>query len=272
MSAAPLRLLALLAHPDDESLGMGGTLARYAAEGVETHVVTATLGDRGRYHGQKDGPDHPGPEKLARIREGELRAAAGVLGLKSLAILGYGDGRLDQAEPREIVTRLAGEIRRVRPQVVITFGPEGAYGHPDHIAISQFAAAATLAALDPAHAAPGEPHAVAKFYYMVFTDAKMKAYQEAFKKLVSLVDGVERESNPWPDWEVTTWLDTAAHWETVWRAIQCHDSQTAAYEKLAKLSPEGHAALWGTETYYRVFSRVNGGRAVERDLFEGLRG
>ncbi len=267
----PFRLLAVLAHPDDESLGIGGTLARYAAEGVEVHVLTATLGDRGRYHGLKDGPDHPGPAKLARIREAELRAATAVLGLRSLAILGYGDGRLDQADPAEITGRIAAEIRRVRPHVVVTFGPDGAYGHPDHIAISQFALAAAHAALDPELAAEGKPHAVSKFYYMVMTAPKFAAYQEAFKKLVSVVDGVEREAMSWPDWEITTWIDTRAQWETVWRAVQCHDSQTAAYEKLAHLSPEGHEALWGVETYYRVFSRVNGGRTRETDLFEGLR-
>ncbi len=269
---AALRLLAVLAHPDDESLGTGGTLARYAREGVEVHVVTATRGDRGRYRGEKDGPNHPGPEALARLREGELRAATQVLGVRSLEILGYGDGVLDEAPPREAIARIAAAIRRVRPQVVFTFGPDGAYGHPDHIAICQFTTAAVVAAADPAHPAPGASFAVSKLYYLVTTHAGWQAYQHAFKRLVSVTDGIEREAIPWPDWQITTWIDTRAEWETVWRAVRCHDSQVAAYQRLAEMSPEDHEALWGSATYYRAFSTVNGGRSRERDLFEGLRG
>jgi len=159
----------------------------------------------------------------------------------------------------------------VQPQVVITFGPDGAYGHPDHIAICQFTTAATVAAADLASPGQGSPFAVSKLYYMASTHAGWQAYQHAFKKLVSVTDGIEREAQPWPDWQITTWVDTRAQWETVWRAVQCHDSQVAAYRRLAEMSPEDHEALWGVDTYYRVFSTVNGGRARERDLFEGLR-
>src|SRR5437867_5470062 len=116
-----LRLMAVLAHPDDESLGAGGTLARYAAEGVETTVVTATRGERGRYKEHRGGDQHPGPEELGRIREAELRAAAQVLGVREVSLLGYMDGDLDRADPREAVARIAGQVRRVRPQVVLTF-------------------------------------------------------------------------------------------------------------------------------------------------------
>jgi LmbE family N-acetylglucosaminyl deacetylase len=260
-----LRLLAVLAHPDDESLGFGGCLAKYAAEGIETAVVTATRGDAGRFRGVKEGegPGHPGREALARIREGELRAAAAVLGIRDLTLLGYPDGALDQVDPIEAVGRIAQEIRRLRPHVVVSFGPEGAYGHPDHIAISQFAGAAIVAA------APA--HAVSKFYYMAMPEAAMAAYQAAFKKLVALVDGVERQANPWPEWAVTTVVDTRAQWETVWKAVACHDSQIAAYQRLRELGPEHHEALWGRQHFYRVFSTVNGGRRRETDLFEGLR-
>jgi len=273
MSAA-LRLLAVLAHPDDETLGNGGTIARYAREGVDVHLVTATRGERGRFRGEKDGPDHPGSEALARLREAELQAAAQVLGVRSVEILGYGDGVLDRVPAPEAIARIAAAIRRVRPQVVITFGPEGAYGHPDHIAICQLTTGAIVAAADPAHDAPHgheAPFAVSKLYYMAWTNAGWQAYQHAFKRLVSLVDGVEREAQPLPDWQITTWIDTRAEWQTVWRAVQCHDSQVAAYRQLAEMSPEDHEALWGVGTYYRVFSTVNGGRERERDLFEGLR-
>ena len=266
--------MAVMAHPDDESLGVGGALARYAAEGVETFLVTATRGQRGRYKGIPPGEGHPGPEAMARIREAELHAAAEALGLRGFQLLDYMDGQLDQADPREAAAQIASELRRVRPQVVLTFGPDGAYGHPDHIAICQFTTAALVVAADPA-ADLGErglaPHAVSKLYYMASTRASWEAYQAAFKRLVSLVDGVEREGQPYPDWKITTRIDTREHWETVWRAVTCHQSQIAAYETLRHLSPEHHENLWGSLTFYRALSTVNGGRRRETDLFEGLR-
>jgi LmbE family N-acetylglucosaminyl deacetylase len=267
----PLRLLAVLAHPDDETLGLGGVFARYGDEGVETHLVTATRGEGGRYRGVKDGPTHPGREKLAAIREEELRAAASILGIRSITLLGYADGRLDEAPPREAIARIATEIRRIRPHVVVTFPPDGAYGHPDHIAICQFTTAAVVAAAARADSRSGAPHAVSKLYYFVASQGPWDAYQAAFKKLSSMVDGVERIATPWPEWMITTVIDTRAQWERVQRAVDCHDSQVAAYEVLRNLGPEHREALWGQSELYRVLSLVNGGRARESDLFEGLR-
>ena len=155
----PLRLMAILAHPDDESLGVGGTLAKYASEGVEVFLVTATRGQSGRYHGHREPGKHPGAEQLGRIRESELRAAVAVLGIRELTLLDYHDQALDRADPAEAVARLVAELRRVRPDVVLTFGPDGAYGHPDHIAICQFATAAVAAAASPSAAGPrSAPH------------------------------------------------------------------------------------------------------------------
>ncbi|NIP58355.1 MAG: hypothetical protein GWM92_08875, partial [Gemmatimonadetes bacterium] len=149
-----LRLMAVLAHPDDETLGNGGTMARYSREeGVETYLVTATRGEAGRYG---DGNEHPGPEALARIREEELRRAAEVLGIREVRILGYPDGGLDGVDPDEAVGKIVAELRRVRPHVVLTFDPFGAYGHPDHVAICQLTAGAVTAAADPAYE-PADP-------------------------------------------------------------------------------------------------------------------
>src|SRR5262245_27346558 len=126
----PLRLMAVLAHPDDESLGVGGTLAKYASEGVEVFLATATRGDSGRYRGlRSDDPQHPGPASLANIREAELRAAASALGLSEVTLLDFRDQYLDRAHPSEAIAAIVQHIRRVHPQVVVTFGPEGAYGH-----------------------------------------------------------------------------------------------------------------------------------------------
>ena len=146
MLAAELRLMCVLAHPDDESLGTGGALAKCAAEGVATYLVTATRGERGRFG---DSKESPGPEIVGKAREAELLAAAKELGLREVRFLDYPDGALDQVDTAEAIEKIAGHLRRVKPQVVITFGPEGAYGHPDHIAISQLTTAAIVCAADP---------------------------------------------------------------------------------------------------------------------------
>ena len=273
MPREPLRLMAILAHPDDESLGIGPTLARYADEGVEISVVTATLGQSGRYKELRRGdPGHPGAERLGAIREQELKRAAEALGITRLILLRHMDGALDQMESAFAVAEISGWIRRLRPHVVLTFGPDGGYGHPDHIAICQFTSAAIVAA---AGAAPTDgdeaPHSVSKLYFMAWPAAPFDAYQAAFKKLTSMVDGIERQSQPWPDWQITTCIDTRRYIDTAWRAISCHESQVANYERLRNLPNHHREAIWGRQYYYRVLSTVNGGRRGELDLFEGLR-
>jgi hypothetical protein len=89
--------------------------------------------------------------------------------------------------------------------------------------------------------------------------------------LSSTVDGSVRQAVPFPEWAVTTVVDTRAVWATVARAVTCHASQVSTYGRLADLGPEDHQVLWGHQAFYRAFSRVNGGRARETDLFEGLR-
>ncbi len=268
-----LRLLLVAAHPDDETLGFGGVLAKYASEGIETCLLTATRGERGRYRGHAQGTaEHPGAAELARIRERELREAAAVLGLSRVSLLEYEDQHLDGAEPGKAIAAVADEIRRVRPHVLLTFPPDGAYGHPDHIAISQFATAAAVAAADPRFGAGHDaPHTVSKLYFLAWSEAMFAAYQRAFKKLVSTVDGVERQATPWPEWALTTVVDTRASGPAVWRAVACHASQVAAYAALQTLAPPERDALWGSLSFYRVYSLVNGGRRRESDLFEGLR-
>ena len=266
--ADPLRLMCVLAHPDDESLGMGGTLAKYAAEGIETHLVTATRGERGWFGDEKE---NPGLEPLGKLRETELRNASRELGIQDVRFLDYLDGDLDQADPAQATSKIVEHIRRVRPQVVLTFDPNGAYGHPDHIAICQYTTAAVLAAADPAVRSPSDSHRVSKLYYMAWPTGKFEAYESVFGELIMRVDGVARRTTPWPDWAVTSIIDTAEHWPTVWKAVSCHKTQLIAYGQLEHLSAEHHKSLWGTQEYYRALSLVNGGRQRETDLFEGLR-
>jgi LmbE family N-acetylglucosaminyl deacetylase len=266
-----LKLMAVLAHPDDESLALGGTLANYASEeGVKTYLVVATRGERGWFGTEAD---YPGPEALGRIRAAELAAAAQLLGLQEVIHLDYRDGELAQAKPAGMVNKLVNYLRRVRPHVVVTFDPFGGYGHPDHIAISQLTTAAVVAAVDPNYNnEEGWPaHRVSKLYYRVVTQTGAAAYQAALGKLVMEVDDVKRSFVAWPDWAITTWLDTSAYWQQVWQAVTCHQSQLPGYQALKELPEDRHRHLWGSQTYYRTFSLVNGGAQPEKDLFAGLR-
>ncbi|HSB00016.1 MAG TPA: PIG-L family deacetylase [Anaerolineales bacterium] len=268
--ANPLKLLAVFPHPDDETLGMGSTLARYAAEGVEVYLVCATRGERGWF--DSEGPD-PGLEGLARIREAELRCAAENLGIRDVSFLGYIDGDVDQANPEEITDKLVAHIRRIRPHVVVTFGPDGAYGHPDHIALSQFTTGALACAADgnfaDAHTQP--PHRVSKFYYMVDSLEVVNAVREALGGISMEVDGVTRRHVGWEDWQITTRLDNHQYVDKMQKAMHCHKSQLPGYRPLVEGSAAELTKVFGIAHFYRAFSLVNGGRKVETDLFEGLR-
>ena len=263
------KLMAILAHPDDESLGTGGALVKYASEGVETYLICATRGEKGRF--DRTGIS-PGLEVVGKAREAELLEAAKYLKLKKVFFLDYLDQELDQADPVTIIRSIAAIICRVKPQVLITFGPDGAYGHPDHIAISQFATSAAMYAgsMNSNKDNPGKFHQISKLYYIAWPASKWNIYQSAFKQMTSMVDGVKRQVIPWPDWEITTVIDTRTYWKDVWNAIQCHKTQMSMYDKMESLEDKDHENLWGSQEYYRVFSLVNGGRQIEKDLFEGL--
>src|SRR5512143_3493446 len=187
--ANSLKLMEIFAHPDDESLGTGGTLVKYAAEGIETYLVTATRGEHGWWGSEAD---YPGPAALGRTREAELRSAAQVLGLHKVVFLDYKKGELYKAPAHEVITKLTAHIRRIRPDVVVTFDPDGVYGHPDHIASSHFTTPAIVTAAASSYAGDGPAaHRVAKLYYLAVTPKDLAAYQVAFGDLVMDIDGVE---------------------------------------------------------------------------------
>jgi LmbE family N-acetylglucosaminyl deacetylase len=266
----PLRLMCILAHPDDESLGTGSTVARYCAEGIETYLVTATRGERG-WNGIP--AENPGFQGLAKIRTDELDSAARVLGIKEVSFLDYLDGDLDQADPAEVISKLVTHLRRVRPHVVITFPPDGVYGHPDHIAISQLATSAVMCAADAGFcdAANQDIHLTPKLYYMVNTRSQVAYRNKIFGDLTMPVDGSLRHMVGWEDWAVSAFIDAGPQWREAYQAIRCHKSQIASYGDLERLTEEQHHLLWGQRSYYRAFSLVNHGRNLEHDLFEGLR-
>ena len=265
-----LRLLAIFPHPDDETLGMGSTMARYAAEGVDTYLVCATRGERGWFDSEGT---NPGLEGVARIRETELRCAAEALGIHEVCFLDTIDGDVDQADPGEIIGKLVTQIRRIKPQVVVTFGPDGIYGHPDHIALSQFAQAALVCAADRdfVDANGQSPYRVSKLYYMVDSHETVKIANESFGGISMAVDGVTRHHIGWEDWQITTVMDNNEHMDKMREAMLCHRSQLPGFGRLAEWSAAELGSMFGTGCFYRAFSLVNGGRKVETDLFEGIR-
>jgi LmbE family N-acetylglucosaminyl deacetylase len=266
-----LKLLAVFAHPDDEAMGMGATLAKYSAEGVETTLVCATRGERGW-----SGPEerNPGLGALGQLREGELRRAAETLGMCAVHFLDYMDGSLDEANPAEAIAKIVTHIRAIQPQVVVTFPPDGGYGHPDHIAISQFTSAAVVCAADVTYIdGQGLPaHRVSKLYYMVDSENFVNLIAPLMGDMSFPVDDQMRGEVPWKEWMVTTRMDVSVHCLTALRAIKCHESQLASIAPLMELPEEMAAQVLALQgTFYRAFSLVNGGRKVESDLFEGLR-
>lgn len=263
------RLLCVLAHPDDESLGMGGLLARSAADGVETYLLTATSGEQG-WPG--DPHAHPGRLQLAQLREAELQAAAEILGVREVHLLREPDGGLATTPADPAIARIARVIRRIRPQVVVTFGPDGATGHPDHIAIGQLATAALVSAADPTYfgAADSAAHRVAKLYYLAPTRAQLDRYDQVFGDSAMTIDGVTRRVPGWPEWSVSAQIDATPYAQQVWQAIACHRSQLPMLNTLAELPHATYAALWGATTLYRAYSLVNAEQQRESDLFAGL--
>lgn len=149
-------LLGVFAHPDDESLACGGLLARCAQLGARVAVFCATHGEDGPGGGTTDGSGDAAWEDTSRVlgetRARELAAAAGVLGVAEVVLLDYPDGSLPWADARTLEADICDTIRRIRPDVVVTFGPDGLYWHPDHIAIHERTTAAVAALGDEAPA------------------------------------------------------------------------------------------------------------------------
>jgi len=166
-------LLSVLAHPDDESFGMGGTLAKYAENGTDVHLICATRGEAGEVT-----PEFlEGQNSIAHLREMELRCAVNKLGINEVQLLDYRDsgmsGSADNANPEALINapvdqvakEIAEYIRKIKPQVILTFDPIGGYRHPDHIFIHQAATKAFYLAGDPAFKSSYPSYQPEKLYY-----------------------------------------------------------------------------------------------------------
>ena len=114
------------------------------------------------------------------------------------------------------------------------------------------------------------PHRVSKFYYFVNNPDMTKNYTGFFGEINMEVDGITRSFSTWEDWMCTTVIDGSAHWQAALKAVNCHQSQVSIYGGLNDLPDEKSIALWGKRAYYRAFSLVNSGRALETDLFAGI--
>lgn len=171
-------ILAVLAHPDDESFGLGGTLALYAQKGYNTYLVCATRGEAGTV----DAAHLNGFKDTAELRTGELLRAAKILGLKDVFFLGYRDSGMAGSEENkhpeaqinhpleEVAVKIVKYIRELKPDVVITFDPIGGYKHPDHIHIQKATVLAFEKADDPSfHPEAGSPFKPRALYYQVFS-------------------------------------------------------------------------------------------------------
>ncbi|MBI5419784.1 MAG: PIG-L family deacetylase [Deltaproteobacteria bacterium] len=251
------RILLLLAHPDDETFGPGGTIARYAHEGADVYLATATKGQAGMV----GDPPVTDREHLGEVRAAELLCAAGILGIRKVIFLGFVDGRLVDTPRERIVEKAVEQIRWIRPHVLIGFGPEGVSRHPDHIVMSQVALEAFDAAADPSRF-PGQlvngiaPWGPYKLYQYEISREILSAWN------VPLAGIEERE--------LTTILDTSAYVEKKVEAFFSHRTQAKDYNRI--LSREGYREFARRETYVLAKSRVAVGPLPETDLFEGIRG
>ena len=192
-----------------------------------------------------------------------------------LYFLDYIDGDVDQAQHAEAIGKIVAHIRNIKPQVIVTFPPDGNYGHPDHIAIGQFTSAAIICAADSSYADPQElpPHRVLKLYYLVDSESYINLVAPFMDAMdFPIVDEQLRNEVAWKEWMVTTRVDMAEYCSAALRAIRCHASQLPSLGVLAEMHDDAVTAVLAMQgTFYRAFSLVNGGREVESDLFTGIR-
>jgi LmbE family N-acetylglucosaminyl deacetylase len=279
----PLTLMAVHAHPDDEVTGTGAVLARYAAEGHQTIVVTCTDGGCGDGPGGVK-PGEPGhdPAAVVKVREAELEASCAILQVSHLERLGYADSGMmgwpNNEAPHafwntpveEAAARLAELIRRYRPDVVVTYDPNGFYGHPDHIQTHRITMAA-LASLAPTSAltTTGEP---IKVYWTTFPHSRMAEFGRVMRELGEQWDEPEPGADGagpemgLPDDEVTTWVDARDYAQQKFDALAAHASQSDNIFFL-KMGLERFREQMGIETFVRVDDPA--ATQHEEDLFAG---
>jgi N-acetyl-1-D-myo-inositol-2-amino-2-deoxy-alpha-D-glucopyranoside deacetylase len=289
----PRRLLFVFAHPDDESFGPGGTIARYAREGAAVHYACATRGEAGGATPAllKAFAHLPEDERVGALRERELRCAAETLGLAGLHLLGYRDsgmsgapenlhpGAFVNADPDQVTGQLVRLMRSIRPQVIVTFDPYGGYGHPDHIFAHQRTTEAFHAAGDAArYPEAGAPYRPQKLYWTAFSYGWLRW----FVRLMPLfgrdpakfgrnqdIDLSRIVSQAYPT-RITTRIDAWPYYAIKLDASNCHASQLGPAASFGSLPRWLQRLIFGNEHFARLEPSPNGQRRLERDLFEGV--
>ncbi|MGQ4517040.1 PIG-L family deacetylase [Streptomyces sp. DW26H14] len=277
MTDRPLTLMAVHAHPDDEATSTGGVLARYAAEGIRTVLVTCTDGGCGDGPGGVK-PTDPGhdPAAVASMRRQELKESCDVLNISDLEMLDYADSGMEgwpsndapgsfwQTPVEEGAARLAELMEHYRPDVVVTYDENGFYGHPDHIQAHRI----TMTALESVPLTP-------KVYWTTMPRSIMTRFGETMRELDENMQEPDPEEAAamakigLPDDEITTWVDTAAFSGQKFDSLAAHASQGENIFFL-KMGKEKFGELMGTETFLRV-KDTTGAAVPENDLFAGLR-
>ena len=284
----PLRLVAVHAHPDDESSKGAGTMARYVREGVEVTVVTCTGGERGDILN----PHLQGDEEIARnlpaVRRAEMARAQEILGIAH-EWLGYVDSGLPEGDPlpalpvgsfatldpAEAARPLVEALRRLRPHVLVTYDENGGYPHPDHIQTNRVSMEAFRLAADPAYAPElGEPWEVAKVYYTnVFHRQKLavvarhlRTHQMPNEELELMLQHFDESR----DRLLTTRIDVKDYLDVRDEALRAHATQVDPEGPFFRISHDVEREVWGTEDFELHISRI-GVQLPEDDLFAGLR-
>jgi N-acetyl-1-D-myo-inositol-2-amino-2-deoxy-alpha-D-glucopyranoside deacetylase len=289
------RLLLVHAHPDDETIGTGASMARYAAEGALVTLITCTLGEEGEV--LVPGLEHLAADRddaLGEHRVGELAAAMEALRVSDHRFLG-GPGRWRdsgmmgtpandrpgcfwQADLDEAVRELVAVVREVRPQVVVTYDENGGYGHPDHIQAHRVAVAAFDAAADPGYLPElGEPWQASKLYWTAVPKSALQAGIDHLKESGQTdffgVDSADDLPFGIADELVTTEVDATDHLDAKVAAMRAHRTQIAVDGPFFALSNNVGQKAFGREHY--VLARgergpANGPQGREDDLFAGL--
>ena len=267
--------MAVHAHPDDEAIGTGGILAKYAAEGVRTVLVTCTNGELGDGPGGvKPGDPSHDEGAVVALRRRELEESCRVLGVAHLEMLGYHDSGMEGwpqndapdafwHTPLEVAAhRVADLMRAYRPQVVVTYDEHGFYGHPDHIQANRV----TRAAIDEC----GIP---SKLYYTALPRSRLQGFRDVLAEQgIEAPDVEEAEQDPefgTPDELITTAIDCGAVADRKYKSLAAHASQGENIFFL-QMGVELFSSLMGNEYFVRVADSTDA-PVPEDDLFAGLR-
>lgn len=269
----PPALLAVLAHPDDET-GVSGTLAAASARGWQVILACATRGEAGEIAD----PALATPENLGEVRESELRAALEVLGVRELRLLGYCDsgmpgsplndqpGSLHRADPAVVIGQIADLMHEFRPRVVITFEPHGIYGHPDHIAVSRYATAAFE------RAASSVEEATASLYYFAIPTtwvARGRARLEGLGLDASGFDELAQQLDPGLDSLVTHTVDVSEYAERKVASLNCHRTQLGPGSPFHHLVKPAMRDLHAVEFFIQVHPPLGPGAEMQSDILAG---